>query len=130
MDLFSFFFPEQAVASHLRRIAAQQREARYSSSLAIQQNDDISALRGDVRFLTMVLATILKRLSETQTMSLADVQDLLDEVDGLDGVADRGLEPGVLRGLLGVLKQDAETTADPGNEVFEKISEIHNRFRK
>ena len=130
MDLFDFFFPEQAQAAHLRKIAARQSLGGSSSSLATQRNDDISALKGDVRFLTMVLTAILKRLTETQTMSLADVQDLLDEVDVLDGVADRGLDPGVLRGLLGVLKQDSEATAVSGNEVFEKISEFHNRYRK
>lgn len=65
-------------------------------------------MKEDIRFLSMVLAAILKRLSETKTMSLADVQDLIGEVDKLDGAEDSGLDPGVLRGLLGVLKQASQ----------------------
>lgn len=77
----------------------------------------------------MVLATILKRLSETKTMSLSDVQDLIGEVDKLDGVADGGLEPGVLRGLLGVLKQASEE--ETGAEKLPKIvaEPYYNRYR-
>ena len=111
--MFDFFFPEQAQAMHLRRIAGRSSFGRASRRLpdrlpagdAQQTTDQVSELRDDVNFLTLVLASILRRLSETETMSLADVSDLLGEIDGLDGVADGGLDPGVLRGLLGVVKQ-------------------------
>ncbi|MBM4088827.1 MAG: hypothetical protein FJ276_05260 [Planctomycetes bacterium] len=130
MDLFDFFFPEQAQAAHLRKIAARQSLGAPASSSVTQRDDDISALKSDVRFLTLVLTAILKRLTETQTMSLADVQDLLDEVDALDGIADCGLEPEILRGLLGVLKQGSETKPDSGSDVFAQIAELHRRYRK
>lgn len=130
MDLFDFFFPEQAQAAHLRRIAAKQHAFTAGSSRAA--TGDISALQADVNFLTLVLMTILKRLAENQTMSLADVQDLLDDVDGLDGVADGGLDPGVLRGLLGVLKQDETSPSDDAEDeqAFVSISELHRRYRR
>lgn len=73
---------------------------------------------------------ILKRLTETKTMSLADVQDLLTEVDAMDGVGDGGLEPGVLRGLLGVLKQDMNAGVRTGEQqALDKIAQLH-RYRK
>lgn len=130
MDLFDFFYPEQAQAAHLRKIAAAQRMALSSSSSTSRQGNEIAALKSDVHFLTLVLATLLKRLAETQTMSLADVRDLLDEVDGMDGMANGGLEPGVLRGLLGLLKQDAEAKADAESEAFQEIAELHRRYRR
>lgn len=129
MDLFDFFFPDQAQATHLRKIAASQRLASASSRTAARQTDEIAALRSDVQFLTLVVTAILKRLAENQTMSLADVQDLLGEVDALDGATDGGLDPGVLRGLLGVLKSE-HVAVDPDQEALEAIAEIHRRYRR
>ena len=109
MDLFDFFFPEQAQATHLRQIARQQSFAKASTPK--QKSSDVEALRADVKFLTLVVAALLRRLSETETASPGDIQDLINELDGLDGLADGGSDPGVLRGLLGVLKK-----ADSGSE--------------
>jgi hypothetical protein len=125
MDLFDFFFPEQAQAQHLRTIA--HRVAAPSS--APRQSDEAAALRADVKFLTLVLCVILKRLTETKTMSLADLKDLVDEVDALDGARDGGLEPGVLRGLLGVLKQDVPA-AEPGGPKIEIKTSPYDRYRR
>lgn len=130
MDLFDFFFPEQAQAAHLRKIARQQSMRSISSSSPIGNSEEVSALRADVRFLTLVLTTILKRLAETKTMSLDDVQDLLDEIDALDGVPDGGLEPGVLRGLLGVLKQNDDAHVPPDNEEFRIVTTPRYRSRR
>ncbi len=110
MDMFDFFFPEQAEASHLRRISSSLSRTSVSTHAAAdaarRAADEVTDLRDDVKFLTLVVTAILKRLAETETMSLDDVKDLFDEIDGLDGIGDGGLEPGALRGLLGVLKQE------------------------
>lgn len=129
MDMFDFFFPEQAQAHHLRQLARQQSLHASSASRASGQASEISALRTDVKFLTLVLTAILKRLAETKTMSLADVQDLLGEIDSLDGVPDGGLDPGVLRGLLGVLKQDANQE-QTGNEAIKIVTDPLARYRR
>ena len=115
MDLFDFFFPDQAQAHHLRRIASR-REKPVSTRSQIQPSAEIQSLREDVNFLVLVIAAILKRSNETEDASLGDVQDIIDEIDALDGVADGGLDPKVLRGLLGVLKAVDDEEVDSENE--------------
>ena len=128
MDLFDFFFPEQAQASHLRTIAKNGSftPRRVSGG---DQASEIKALQEDVSFLTLVIVALLRRSSETETASLADVQDLLDEIDGLDGVADGGLDPGVLRGLLGVMKESNDRQGDASNEEFKIVTTPRYRRR-
>lgn len=127
MDMYDFFFPEQAQASHLRRIARAQFSAARAPNRNLRQEEELAELRSDVQFLTLVIAAMLKRMNETQTMSMDDVQDLIDEIDHLDGVPDGGLAPGVLRGLLGVLRRDPP--ADSGEEEFRVIADLHHRYR-
>ena len=130
MDLFEFFFPEQAQATHLRAIAKRGSLApNVRHHRGDDQTDEIKALKEDVNFLTLVLVALLRRFTETETASLADVQDLLEEIDGLDGVADGGLDPGVLRGLLGVLKQANAEEAPSGNEEFKIVTTPRYRRR-
>ena len=127
MDLFDFFFPEQAQASHLRKIARQRTiPARQTST---DHTAEIEALQQDVNFLTLVVTALLRRLAETETASLGDVQDLVDEIDALDGVADGGLSPGVLRGLLGVLKGSATEQESKTAEEFKIVSTPRYRNR-
>lgn len=130
MDLFDFFFPEQAQATHLRAIAKRGSLApNVRHHRRDDQTDEIKALKEDVSFLTLVLVALLRRFTETETASLADVQDLLEEIDGLDGVADGGLDPSVLRGLLGVLKQANAEEAPSGNEEFKIVTTPRYRRR-
>ena len=116
MDLYDFFFPEQAEAGHLRSIsrsmARSGSSSRAAETSARRAVDEVAELRTDVRFLSLVIATILKRLAENETMSLVDLADLINEIDGLDGVSDGGLDLGVLRGILGVLKQEIAEEAE------------------
>lgn len=136
MDMYDFFFPEQAEASHLRRISSSLSRATASTSAAAhtarQAVDEVAELRTDVRFLSMVLAAILKRLAESETMSLSDVTDLLDDIDRLDGQQDSGLDPGVLRGILGVVKQEASQPAESSGESIEirTTPQWQRRFRR
>jgi hypothetical protein len=133
MDMFDFFFPEQAEAAHLRRISRNLSRSQYSAHAAADTArriaDDVADLRNDVAFLTLVLTAVLKRLTENETMSLADVSDLLREIDGLDGLPDGGLNPGVLRGMLGVLKESPPQEPEPSLEEF-KIDTGPIRYRR
>ncbi len=123
MDLFDFFFPEQAQAAHLRDIARSKRYERRTRIASSDHSAEIADLRDDVNFLSMVLTAILKRLTETETMTVADVQDILDEIDRLDGRSDSGLDPLVLRGMLGSVKSASE----PASAIDE--NNAHDEFR-
>jgi len=127
MDMLDYFFPEQSQAAHLRKISRSMASSASSSSSAAayaQRNaGELSDLRSDVRFLTLVIAAILKRLAEQETMSLGDVSDLLGEIDGLDGVADSGLQPDILRGILGAIRQEPVRQQDAPEEI--NLAEIN-----
>jgi len=107
MDSFDFFFPQQSQAVSLKALSKTILLNRMDRNRSNSETlDDVDELRRDVNFLTVVLAAILRRLAENETMSLADVADLVEEIDHLDGFADTGLEPSVLRGILGVIHKD------------------------
>lgn len=128
MDLFDFFFPEQAQATHLREIAKNSGVAQKASAHSVSQESEIAGLKNDLHFLTLVLAAVLKRLTETETMNLADVQDLLEEIDKMDGIDDRNLDPDFLRGILGILKKDSDEDKSASRDEF-RIDTI-GRFRR
>lgn len=136
MDLFDFFFPEQAQASHLRNIARSQRLMATSRPGPFDDHgDEVAELRQEVNFLTLVLAGLLKRLGETKTLSLDDLSDLLKEIDHLDGLSDGGLDPGVLRGLLGIVRsqddEDESRKASNENEEFKiETGGARHRYRR
>jgi|LakMenE18May11ns_1017448.scaffolds.fasta_scaffold9895146_2 hypothetical protein len=125
-DFFEFFYPEHAQAKYLRKmVSAQQSQAKAVASGL----DEMANLKKDIRFLTLILATILKRMEETKTMSLADVQDLANKIDPQDGCADHGLEPGVLRGLLGLIQQESEKKTPSNHEFAKELAEVTRRYR-
>ena len=113
----------------MARSGGASRAAQNNARRAV---DEVAELRGDVRFLTLVLATILKRLAENETMSLVDLTDLINEADGLDGVADGGLDLGVLRGILGVLKEETAEETQSEEEQIDIVTESNwsRRYRR
>ena len=129
VDFFDFFFPEQAQATHLRDIARSSKMSRRASTRVSGKLNELSELQEDVKFLTLVVAALVKRLTETETLNLVDLQDLIDEIDQLDGELDGSLEPGVLRGILGLLKE--RETSEPGDSDGEESIQIREwpRFR-
>lgn len=68
MSLFDFFFPEQAQASHLRRLANQsigQRKASQHNNAAVTQLEKrVSDLEDDLGFASLVLASAIAKLDE------------------------------------------------------------------
>ncbi|HAY80713.1 MAG TPA: hypothetical protein DCY79_12975, partial [Planctomycetaceae bacterium] len=108
MDLFDFMFPEQAEASHLRSISRSLRTQTVAASgtrARIEQTQSsVEGLREDVHFLNMVVMAIIKRLTEKETMNMADISDILEQIDHLDGVQDGGLDINSMRAVLGAVK--------------------------
>jgi hypothetical protein len=132
VDLYDFFFPEQAQAKHLRKIASNLSPQRLEFPMASPGESSDSSLRQDLNFLALVLTAILKRLDETKTLSIGDVKDLLNEVDGMDGVTDAGLPPNLLRGLLGAVDSNANVEGAVESEEDRSEFEIQTtpRYRK
>ena len=101
MSLYDFFFPEQASASHLRRMANQQdRQARMNRVQEQSQSnieERITELESDLGMVTLVLASLLEVANENGAVSRKDIKKIIDELDVLDGFRDGRLHPGFLR---------------------------------
>lgn len=115
MSLFDFFFPEQAQAAHLRRLADQSgaqlrklhragRQAASQDSLA-QLQERVDRLRGDLGFVTLVLGSLVARLDRQGVVTRADLQAAMSEVDGLDDLSDGQLDIERLKAVLSSRQQ-------------------------
>jgi len=103
MSLFDFFFPEQAQASHLRRLADQssgrRRSSQRNNSAVNQLEKRVSDLEEDLGFAALVLASVMAKLDENGTVTRDDIRAAMKEVDEIDGVADGRLDISVLKGM-------------------------------
>jgi hypothetical protein len=100
VSLFDFFFPEQAQAVHLRRLAdAARRKPRSASTGAKAHDKRIADLEDDVGFLALILATLLQKVEEKGLVSRDEVRAALAELDDQDGVRNGKLDVEVLRGM-------------------------------
>ena len=108
MSLFDFFFPDQAQAAHLRRIADQSarserrrnsasREAKATLDSLQQQVED---LRGDLGFTALVLGALVARLDEKGVVTRADLQAVMARLDLTDDLADGTLDVERLKALV------------------------------
>jgi len=102
MSLYDFFFPEQAQASHLRRIAEQQgfaatRHRRVSVNLEAR----VRALENDLGYVTLVLSSVLDKLDTKGVVTRQDLKEAMAVLDAIDGVQDGKLDINVLRGKQG-----------------------------
>jgi hypothetical protein len=99
MSLYDFFFPEQAQATHLRRIAEQQgfavaRNRRASVNLEAR----VRALENDLGYVTSVLGSVLDNLDAKGVVTRQDLKEAMAVLDAIDGVQDGKLDINVLRG--------------------------------
>ena len=103
MSLFDFFFPEQAQAAHLRRVAdnssRSQTQARLAQARTTRTNLDLSKrvgeLEGEVAELTIILEAVLECASEDGSLTRAALARKVAEIDARDGVIDgRITKPG------------------------------------
>ena len=103
MSLFDWFFPEQAQASHLRRLteqnSAQRRQNRRDNAAVRGMEKRIEDLEQDLGFVSLVLASVMAKLDEKGTLSRADVKSAMKDIDEIDGVADGRLDINVLKGM-------------------------------
>ncbi len=99
MSLFDFFFPEEAQASHLRRLAdttarnnTRARIAQTRSDHATRSSEKrIRELEEEVSQLTIILEALLEKLSEDGSLSRADLAKKVAEINTRDENADEDI---------------------------------------
>lgn len=111
MSLFDFFFPEQAQAQHLRRLADAQtrpvrprrspppfQDAEQKQEVAKLQSQ-IDGLEDDLGYVALILGAVMAKLDEKGALTRTDVRAALSEIDAIDGVQDGKLDINILRGM-------------------------------
>ena len=96
MSLFDFFFPEEAQASHLRRLADTASLAHTQARLAQARSDRsrlgaekrVREVEEDVAQLTIVMEALLELFSEQGAVTRSDLARKVAEIDARDGVID------------------------------------------
>ena len=106
MSLYDFFFPEQAQATHLRKLAEKQN-AR--SNLAAKRADYASREVGDLQIrlrdaekdlasVSLLLAALLELMQGKGSITRDELKKKIAELDWLDGFQDGELDIDILRG--------------------------------
>ncbi|MCA8916870.1 MAG: hypothetical protein KDB90_15865 [Planctomycetes bacterium] len=101
MDLLDFLYPQQAQAARLREIAQTLRESNAAKGAT---NRETARIQADVNTLALVCMGLVATLVEKGVITELELQMHLQAIDGLDAVADEGLDPDVMRGALGLKK--------------------------
>ena len=96
MSLFDFFFPEEAQASHLRRLAdshsvknTQARLARSRVDRSISSADKrIKQLEDELGQMTILVESLLECIEAQGLVSRDQIAQKIGEIDMRDGVID------------------------------------------
>jgi chromosome condensin MukBEF ATPase and DNA-binding subunit MukB len=108
MSFFDFFFPEQAQASHLRRLAeqgqfqttavhrqrlqeAQQRRQELSRTQSLEQR--IAQLEQDLGQAGLAIEALLELLEQSGVVTREALAARIQEIDSRDGVVDGRMTP-------------------------------------
>lgn len=108
MSLFDFFFPEQAQASHLRRLADQQQASGRNESPIDQTIEThsfrifelekrVTELERDLGFVSLLLATILNTVEKKEVVSREEIHATMEQMDLLDMFKDGRLTISALK---------------------------------
>jgi hypothetical protein len=108
MSFFDFIFPEQAQASHLRRLANQGQEEsafqhrerlaavqkhRLESSLTKSLEQRIERLERELGEAGLVVEALLELLEQGGVVSRSELAMRTAEIDSRDGIVDRRITP-------------------------------------
>jgi len=115
MSFFDFFFPQEAQASHLRRIADQQerqsqqegmqhfrdeRERRWETSRSQALEQRVEELERDLGQAGLVIEALLQALESSGTLKREDIAARAIAIDSADGVTDGRITPGAAQPFL------------------------------
>jgi hypothetical protein len=96
MSLFNFFFPEQALAAHVLRIAESTSIASTQARILQARGDHaqssakkrIDELEKEVGQLTIVIEALLETIADQGIVTREDLARKIGEIDSRDGVID------------------------------------------
>lgn len=101
MSLFDFFFPQQAAAQHLRRLANEKSmDTVRDASRRRKSEVRIDSLEEDLGYVTLLLGAIVDRLDAKGAVTRNDLREVISTLDDVDGVRDGRLDISFLRGTL------------------------------
>ncbi len=101
MKLFDFFFPAQAQASHLRRVADVQTfnlrhrtyEDRARARRHVEIDERFESIEQQLGFLTLMLEAIIRKTEEKGVVTRDELEQLMRSIDLEDGRADGRFNP-------------------------------------
>ena len=100
MSLYNFFFPQQAAADHLQKLArTQARTSQEGARQAKFQDERIDELEQDLGYVALILGSLLQKVDEKGVLSREEIRETMASLDEIDGVKDGGLDINILRGL-------------------------------
>lgn len=96
VKLFDFFFPEEAQAAHLRRIADNQsfaeRRQSYEERARARRHAEIderfASIERELEFHTLMLEAIVRKADEKGLVTREELKTLMKAIDLEDGRAD------------------------------------------
>jgi hypothetical protein len=127
MSFFDFFFPQEAQASHLRRIADQQelqsqqegmqrfrdeRDRRWETSRSQALEQRVEELERDLGQASLVIEALIQLLESSGTLKRDDIATRAIAIDSADGVTDGRVTPNLSRPFLP--RRAWEDAAKPG----------------
>lgn len=117
MELFDFFYPEQAQAAGIRNISRTMASQMRMAAVGSKASD---AIREDVSFLALVTMSMVGLLVEKGVITQEEVSERIRKLDELDGVKDGKLNPDAVRGALGLPRAETPKTR-PSASRFRRL---------
>ena len=95
--------PERAQAEFTRSLSdALMRQGQRVNDHASKAKQEAARMEAEVGFLSLIVAAMLRTLSDKGLVSTAEVLAKLEAVDAADGVKDGKISVDILRAILGV----------------------------
>lgn len=112
MGLFEFFFPAESQAMSMKRMSenqskmmrSQQRrrlpnlKSKKPTPSSNELKSRVRELENDLGFLALMISGIVTKLDQSDVVHKEDLKEILEELDGFDGVVDGKLDINILRG--------------------------------
>jgi len=131
VSLFDWFFPEQAQAIQLRRIAEQHQSVDRSRSRESAGADyRLSRLEEHLGFVALVVGSLMEKLERSGVVSRRELREAIAELDELDGIRDGRLDLAYLQELSSQLEIESalSLTKSSDRSIDDEIAQLKTRL--